>query len=99
MAAVEPATNIIELRPKAVDKFREDIEALADILKSRGAEPTPELAIRFREVVSNVTVYPRLPGEEYRYEIKGWLTAIAGPELSAVLVVAEEGFEPPTQGL
>ncbi len=99
LAAEEPSTNVIEIKPKAVIKFREDIESLAEILKDRQAEPTPEMAKAFREVVSGVVVYPRAPGEPYEYEIKGLLSGIAGPELSAVVVVAEEGFEPPTQGL
>ncbi|WP_207104565.1 hypothetical protein, partial [Rhizobium beringeri] len=42
-----------------------------------------------REVVSGVIVHPRIPGEPYSYEIKGLLAGIAGPELSAVLLVAE----------
>ncbi|CDM59047.1 site-specific DNA recombinase [Rhizobium favelukesii] len=99
LAAEEPASNVIEIKPKAVTKFREDIESLAEILKDRGEEPTIELAKAFREVVSGVVVYPRKAREQYQYEIKGWLSGIAGPELSAVLMVAEEGFEPPTQGL
>ena len=99
LAAAEPVTNIIEIKPKAVEKFREDIEVLAETLKARGSEPSPEMAVRFREVVSSIIVHPRKPGEDYRYEINGWLSAVAGPELSAVLMVAEEGFEPPTQGL
>ncbi len=99
LEAEEPPTNIIELKPKAVEKFREDVEQIAEIVNAPGAEPTIELGKAFREVVSSVIVHPRVPGEKYQYEIKGWLSAIAGEELSAVLVVAEEGFEPPTQGL
>lgn len=92
LEAEEPPTNVIEIKPRAIAKFKEDIENLAEILKTRGAEPTIEMAKAFREVVSAVVVYPRLAGEEYRYEIKGWLSGIAGPELSAVLMVAEEGY-------
>ena len=99
LEAEEAPTNIIELKPKAVEKFREDVEQIAEIVNSPGAEPVIELAKAFREVVSAVIVHPRQPGEKYQYEIKGWLSAIIGEELSAVLMVAEEGFEPPTQGL
>ncbi|WP_405049234.1 zinc ribbon domain-containing protein [Rhizobium sp. NZLR1] len=99
LAAQAPVSNVIEIKPRAVTKFREDVESLAEILKDRGAEPTVEMAKAFREVVSGVIVYPRAPGDPYQYEIKGWLSGIAGPDLSAVVVVAEEGFEPPTQGL
>ena len=41
------------------------------------------------QVISGVIVHPRLPGEKYQYEIKGWLSAIIGEELSAVLMVVE----------
>lgn len=99
LAAQEPTTNVIEIKPRAVAKFREDVESLAEILKQRGAEPTVEMARSFREVISGIIVSKRKPGEAYQYEIKGWLEGIAGPDLSAVLLVAEEGFEPPTQGL
>ncbi|WP_028748009.1 recombinase family protein [Rhizobium mesoamericanum] len=99
LEAEEPPTNIIEIKPKAVEKFREDLESLAETLSNRGAEPSMVMAKSFREVVSSVVVYPRVAGEKYQYEIKGLLSGIAGPELSAVLMVAEEGFEPPTQGL
>ncbi|MBY3086088.1 recombinase family protein [Rhizobium laguerreae] len=99
LAAQEPPTNVIEIKPKALTKFREDVESLADILKERGAEPTMEMAKAFREVISRIIVHPRKPGGAYNYEIKGWLSAITGPDLSSVLMVAEEGFEPPTQGL
>ncbi|NEH87742.1 recombinase family protein [Rhizobium leguminosarum] len=92
-------TNVIEIKPRAVTKFKEDLESLAKILEDRAAEPTLAMATAFREVVSGVIVHPRIPGEPYSYEIKGLLAGIAGPELSAVLLVAEEGFEPPTQGL
>ncbi|WP_189637147.1 MULTISPECIES: hypothetical protein [unclassified Rhizobium] len=84
LEAEEPPTNIIEIKPKAVEKFREDLESLAEILRVRGAEPSLAMAKAFREVVSAVVVYPRKAGEQYQYEIKGWLSGIAGPELSAV---------------
>ncbi len=99
LEAEEPVTNVIEIKPRAVEKFREDLENLTEILRDRAAEPSLEMAKSFREIVSGVVVYPRKAGEQYQYEIKGLLSGIAGPELSAVIVVAEEGFEPPTQGL
>ncbi|MDR6670182.1 hypothetical protein [Rhizobium sp. 1399] len=66
LEAQEPPTIVIEIKPKAVTKFRE-----------RGK-----------------------PGRRgLHYEINGWLEGITGPDLSSVLLVAEEGFERPTQGL
>lgn len=81
LEAEEAPTNIIELKPKAVGKFREDVEQLADIVNAPGAEPSIELGRAFREVVSGVIVHTRQPGEKYQYEIKGWLAAIVGEEL------------------
>lgn len=92
LEAEEAPTNIIELKPKAVEKFREDVEQLADIVNSTGAEPSIQLGKAFREVVSGVIVHPRQPGEKYQYEIKGRLSAIVGEELSAVLMVAEDRY-------
>ncbi|MBB2687866.1 UNVERIFIED_ORG: hypothetical protein GGD48_004991 [Rhizobium etli] len=62
---------MIEIKPKAVLKFREDIEALAEILKDRGAEPSVEMAKAFRGVVSNVIVYPRRAGKNTATKSKG----------------------------
>ncbi len=90
LEADAPPTNIIELKPKAVEKFREDVAQIADIVNSPGAEPSIDLGRAFREVVSSVIVHPRQPGEKYQYEIKGWLSAIVGEELSAVLMVTED---------
>lgn len=85
-AADQPLANV-ELRPKALERFRENVEGLAHALKT-GGEVVPELSKGLRDVVSDVIVQPRAPGEEYDYEIKGWLAGIAGPELSYVPVVA-----------
>lgn len=89
LSTIEPEPKVLELRPKALERFRENIENLATILTTRNGEPTHDMARIFREVVSGVIVYPRKPGEGYTYEINGWLSAVAGPELSAVLMVAE----------
>jgi len=40
----------------------------------------------FREVVSAVIVDLRQADEKYQYEIKGWLSAVVGEELLAVLM-------------
>lgn len=81
LADVPPVANVLDIKPKAVEMFRRDIEKLADILTKKGSEPTADLAISFRKIVSAVVMEPRLPGQNYRYEINGLLSAIAGPEL------------------
>jgi site-specific DNA recombinase len=102
LAADEPPLKVIELKPKAVEKFRQEIEQLAELLKNKNDDVPLEFSKSFREIVSAILVEPRQPGEEYRYEIKGWLSALAGPELSAVSadsVVAGGRVELPTLGL
>ncbi|MBX9455884.1 MAG: recombinase family protein [Rhizobium sp.] len=102
LAAEEPPTKIIEMKPKAVEKFRQEIEGLAELLKNKTDDVPLEFSKSFREVVSAILVEPRKAGEEYRYEIKGWLSALAGPDLSAVsanLMVAGGRVELPTLGL
>lgn len=102
LAAEEPPSKVIELKPRAVEKFRQEIEQLAELLKNKDGDVPLEFSKGFREVVSAVLVQPRAPGEEYRYEIKGRISALAGPELSAFSadpVVAGGRVELPTLGL
>jgi hypothetical protein len=42
---------------------------------------------------------PRKAGEHYEVNIRGYLASLADTEVSALLVVAGEGLEPPTPGL
>lgn len=37
--------------------------------------------------------------QPYEINIKGYLSSLIDSELSVIKMVAEEGFEPPTQGL
>lgn len=97
--AVEEPTNVIELQPKAVKRFRENIEKLAEILASDDEDPSPELIAPFRQVVAAVIVQHSEPGQPYEINIKGYLTSLIDTKLSVIKMVAEEGFEPPTQGL
>lgn len=99
LEAIEEPTNVIELQPKAVVRFRENIESLTQIIAKEGAEPSPELVGPFREIVAAVVVHQTDSGQPYEIGIKGRLASLIGQELSVIKVVAEEGFEPPTQGL
>lgn len=56
-------------------------------------------AYAFRQLVAAVIVHPRGKGEPYTIQIKGYLSNPVDSALSAKSLVAEEGFEPPTQGL
>ncbi len=95
LAAAESHTNVIELHPQAVQRFKENLEDLAAILTDRDA--TPELALigSFRSLVEAVIVRPRKAGEEYEVRIRGHLAALMGLEVSALPMVAGERLEPP----
>jgi site-specific DNA recombinase len=99
IATAESDTNVIELHPQAVQRFKENIEALADILTTKDAMPDLDLIGTFRSLVERVVVHPRKPGEEYKVSIRGYLASLMGVEMSAVPLVAGEGLEPPTPGL
>ncbi len=96
---VEEPTNVIEIQPKAVTRFRENIEKLSQILAEEQGDPPPELIAPFRHVVAAVVVQPTENGQPYEINLKGYLSSLIGSGLSVIKLVAEEGFEPPTQGL
>ncbi|MGO8091624.1 recombinase family protein [Rhizobium leguminosarum] len=99
LESIEEPTNVIELQPKAVRRFRENIENLSAILAQGEEEPPPELLGPFRQLVAAVVVYPTENGQVYEIGIKGYLSSLIDTDLSVIKMVAEEGFEPPTQGL
>jgi len=49
------------------------LEALADILVSKGALPDPELVGTFRSLVESVVIQPHKAGEQYEVIIRGYL--------------------------
>jgi len=83
LALEPPPSKVIEIKPKAVERFRHEIEQLAITIQNKNDDIQAEAFKAFRDVVSAVVIEPRGPREEYRYDIRGWLAAIAGPELSA----------------
>lgn len=97
--SVEEPENVIELQPKAVRRFRENVESLAKILQG-GGEVLPEVSMPFRQIVAAVVVEPRAAYEPYRIGIKGFMSGlIGGDEHSVIRLVAGGGIEPPTSGL
>jgi site-specific DNA recombinase len=99
LATADTTTNVVELHPQAVQRFKENVEALAEILTQNDAQPNLELIATFRALVERVIVHPRKAGEEHEVSIKGQLASLMGTEVSAVVMVAREGLEPPTPGL
>jgi site-specific DNA recombinase len=99
LAAAETDTNVVELHPQAVSRFRDNIEKLAAIVAAHDALPDLEITGTFRSLVESVVVYPRKAREEYQVNIRGYLSSLMGLDPSAISLVAEEGLEPPTPGL
>lgn len=67
-------TNVIEIQPKAVKRFRENIESLAQIVRDKDGEASPEIAVPFRQLVAAVVVNPTEKGQPYEVNIKGNLS-------------------------
>jgi site-specific DNA recombinase len=97
--SVDEPGNVIEIQPKAVHRFRENIESLAKIVKEKGGEPSPELIAPFRQVVAAVIVEATPAGEGYSIGLKEYLSSLVSSELSVIRMVAGGGIEPPTSGL
>jgi site-specific DNA recombinase len=107
LAAIEEAPKVITLHPASLDRYAETVDALAASLAGH-AEAEDErgpLVKSFRALVHSVTVHPSGPREGFQVEVKGKLAALIGGDAfpqakySGGRVVAEEGLEPPTQGL
>lgn len=96
-------TNVVELHPQAIERYRQNVAELGMIMS--GSKELPwEIVAPLREVVDSVIVMPRAAREPYEIRIMGVLTALTGQQIwpsgvSAIEVVAEEGLEPPTRGL
>jgi hypothetical protein len=88
LADAETHTNVIELQPQAVQRFKENVEQLARILTDRDAVPDLALIGSFRSLVEAVVIQPRKAGEEYEVRIRGHLAALMGVEVSALQAVA-----------
>lgn len=71
LATAETHTNVIELHPQAVQRFRENIEDLAEILTNGDAAPDLALIGSFRSLVEAVIVQPARPGRNTRFEFRG----------------------------
>jgi site-specific DNA recombinase len=97
LATAESHTNVVELHPQAVQRFKENVEDLAAILTAPDVTPDFALVGSFRSLVEAVIVQPRKAGEEYEVRIRGHLAALMGAEVSALQMVAGARLEPPTR--
>lgn len=90
----------IELHPNAPRQYREAIENLAASLDDLDPKADAQAIAAFRALIHSVIVHDRTDGGTDA-EVIGHLAALIGKdaEILGGRVVAEEGFEPPTQGL
>jgi site-specific DNA recombinase len=91
LATADCRTNVVELHPQAVQKFKENLDSLAEIL-AKDTLPDLELTGTFRSLVESVIVKPRKAGQEHEVSIRGYLASLMGAEVSAVLMVARERY-------
>jgi hypothetical protein len=61
---------VIELHPHSVQRFKENVEALADILATKDALPDFQLMGIFLSLMEGVVVAPPQAGEEYEFSIR-----------------------------
>ncbi len=97
---MQPIAPVVELHPQAVADYLRIASHLADHLDEIDAAEDRELVNSFRAMIDHVVVEGK---ERGRVEVVviGRLTALLGIGAGDLggLMVAEEGFEPPTHGL
>ncbi|TNC16502.1 recombinase family protein [Methylobacterium terricola] len=106
LAQLSDTPNLLTIEENVVTSYLAQIKDLSGRLSDHARatdEASRHLVQTFRGLIETVTVLPGARRQGIEVEVKGRLTALVArgrPEtLSGVLVVAEEGFEPPTQGL
>ncbi|PSJ55821.1 recombinase family protein [Mesorhizobium soli] len=104
LAVIPEPPKVVTLKPALVARYLRSLEELDAAVKSGGML---SLDVRrcVRDLVTSVTVFPSSAGERPVLKVDGYLSSLVDEGLShrfAVrggTMVAEEGFEPPTQGL
>ncbi len=94
LAQADETHEVLEIHPASVERY---IGALAD-LAGRFHTADQDAVTIIRELVSAVVVTPTETGLDV--VVEGFLGAILGDNLKCrIVMVAEEGLEPPTRGL
>jgi site-specific DNA recombinase len=107
LGTLDEAPTIIALHPASLDRYIETVDRLAAVLAdhAQAEDGLGSLINDFRALVHSVAIHPKAPRDGFQLEVKGKLAALIGGEAfpqakySGRHVVAEEGLEPPTQGL
>lgn len=102
-----PAVEVVTLHPGILRRYEQQLESLQSALTEGVRSGDRECAEAIRELVETVTIHrdSSSPGA-VEIEVAGRLNAVLGDQAYpngvkrvCGLVVAEEGLEPPTQGL
>jgi site-specific DNA recombinase len=107
LTSLDEAPKIVTLHPATLERYVETVDRLAAVLSdhAQAEDDRGTLVGDFRALVHSVTIHPNAPRNGFQVEVKGKLAALIGGEAfpqakySGGRVVAEEGLEPPTQGL
>ena len=94
----------VVLHPATLKKYAEDLFRLRDLLKDGIDDGNSEAARSLRDIVTTVTVYrDDVSPHGLRVHVAGEFDVLTGPPPQSApvwgLMVAGEGFEPPTKGL
>ena len=105
LSAMAASSNVVELHPASIEAYRRKVAELQDALQTGDSERR-EAANIVRPLVTSIEVIPREGRGELKLSVHGALAELlnlphrkTGALPSTALMVAEEGFEPPTQGL
>ena len=105
LSDVAGSDRVIQIRPNLSEIYRRKVGELREALNSDADTRIQAIAI-LRTLIDKIVLHPGAKRGEMAVEMHGQLASIvnlarAGPPGPEVMItmVAEEGFEPPTQGL
>ncbi|WP_338531804.1 recombinase family protein [Nitratireductor thuwali] len=105
LKAMASAENVVEFHPATVEAYRRRVSELQDALRSDDSERR-EAANIIRSLVTRIEIVPKEGRGQVEVRVHGALAELinlpnrkSGEAPRTVLMVAEEGLEPPTQGL
>ncbi|WP_412065161.1 recombinase family protein [Rhizobium sp. SYY.PMSO] len=95
-----PQATTVELHPQAIQQYRKAVEDLAGRLSELDEHADADAIASFRALVDRVVVHDT-PTGGVEAEVVSRISALIGDKADMLggRMVAEEGFEPPTQGL
>ncbi len=104
--SMQPPPPKVDVHPKTIAALRGDMEELARLLTYKPLQMDAAAIQTLRSVVDSIVIYPSPGRQAPIIQIRGKLARLLADDYengiipkAAIRVVAEEGFEPPTQGL